>query len=189
MIDGVIRTRVGYAGGRQDNPDYGHIGDHTETVQVDYDPQHITYNQLLDIFWQSHKPTGRSWSRQYMNAVFYHDDQQRQLAMDSKAAVEKKIGRSVKTEVVPLRTFTMAEDYHQKYLLKQHYDLNAEISRIYPIHRDFVDSTAVARLNGYVRGNGSKDQFANEIDNLGLTDAGKKTLTDIVNRKWKVDRQ
>jgi peptide methionine sulfoxide reductase MsrA len=59
MIEGVIRTRVGYAGGRQDNPDYGHIGDHTETVQVDYDPQRITYNGLLEIFWQSHKPTGQ----------------------------------------------------------------------------------------------------------------------------------
>ena len=189
MIEGVIRTRVGYAGGRMDNPDYGNIGDHTETVQVDYDPQRITYNQLLDSFWQNHKPTGRSWSRQYMNAVFYHDDRQRQLAMDSKTAVEKKIGSSVKSEVAPLRTFTIAEDYHQKYIIKQHHDLNAEMSRIYPLHRDFVDSTAVARLNGYASGHGSKDQFAYEIDNLGLTDAGKKTLTDMVNRKWNYDRQ
>jgi peptide-methionine (S)-S-oxide reductase len=189
MIDGVIRTRVGYAGGRQDNPDYGHIGDHTETVQVDYDPQRITYNELLDIFWQSHKPTGRSWSRQYMNAVFYHDDRQRQLAMDSKAAVEKKINQQVKTEVAPLRTFTMAEDYHQKYMIKQHYDLKAEMSRIYPLHRDFVESTAVARLNGYASGYGSKDQLAREIDNMGLTDDGKKALTEMVNRKWKYDRQ
>jgi len=185
----VIRTRVGYAGGRKANPDYGHIGDHTETVQVDYDPQRITYNELLDIFWRSHKPTGRSWSRQYMNAVFYHDDRQRQLAMDSKAAVEKKIGQGVKTEVAPLRTFTMAEDYHQKYILKQHYNLNAEMSRIYPLHRNFVDSTAVARLNGYASGHGSKDQFANEINSLGLTATGKKALTDMVNRKWKYDRQ
>jgi peptide-methionine (S)-S-oxide reductase len=180
---------VGYAGGRQDNPDYGHIGDHTETVQVDYDPQRITYSELLDIFWQSHKPTGRSWSRQYMNAVFYHDDSQRQLAMASKSAVEKRLGQRVKTEVAPLRTVTMAEDYHQKYILKQHYDLKAEMSRTYPIHRDLVDSTAAARLNGYASGHGSKDQFQNEIDSLGLTDAGKKMLTDMVNRKWEYDRQ
>ena len=189
MIDGVIRTRVGYAGGRQDNPDYGHIGDHTETVQVDFDPQRITYNGLLDIFWQSHKPSGRSWSGQYKNAVFYHDDRQRQLATDSKAAVEKKIGRGVKTEVAPLRTFTMAEDYHQKYILKQHYELDAEMSRIYPLHRDFVHSTAVARLNGYASGHGSKDQLSREIDNLGLSDRGKQTLTDMLNRKWNYDRQ
>ena len=185
----MIRTRVGYAGGRQDNPDYGHIGDHTETVQVDYDPQRITYKELLDIFWQSHKPTGRSWSRQYMNAVFFHDDRQRQAATESKADVEKKLGQRVKTEVAPLRTFTMAEDYHQKYIIKQNYDLNAEMSRIYPLNRNFVDSTAVARLNGYASGHGNSDQLAREIDDLGLTDAGKKTLTDMLKRKWNYDRQ
>ena len=103
-----------------DSPEYIKIGDHTETVQVDYDPERLTYDQLLDIFWKSHKPTNRSISRQYMNAVFYHNEQQRQLAMASKAAVEQKIGSIVKTEMVPLRSFTMAEDYHQKYLLKSH---------------------------------------------------------------------
>jgi peptide-methionine (S)-S-oxide reductase len=179
----VIRTRVGYAGGRKDNPDYHHIGDHTETVQLDYDPQRITYSQLLEIFWQSHKPTSQSWSRQYKHAVFYHNDYQRQAAMNSKMTVEKKIGRKVKTDVAPLRTFTMAEDYHQKYLLKQNYELNHEMSRIYPIHRDFVDSTAATRLNGYAGGHGSKDQLSHEIDILGLTDAGKKALTRMVKRK------
>jgi hypothetical protein len=165
------------------------MGDHTETVQVDFDPRRITYSELLDIFWRNHKPTGRSWSRQYMNAVFYHDDRQQQLAMDSKAAVEKKIGRRVNTKVAPLRTFTLAEDYHQKYILKQNYALNAEMSRIYPLHRDFVDSTAAARLNGYASGHGNKEQLAREIDHLGLTKAGKEALTDMLNRKWTYDRQ
>ena len=185
----MIRTRVGYAGGLKDNPDYHHIGDHTETVQVDYDPQRITYPQLLEIFWQNHDPTSQSWSRQYKHAVFTHDDRQERLAMASKRALEKKIGRTVKSEVAPLNTFTLAEDYHQKYILKQHYDLNAEMSRIYPRHRDYVNSTAAARLNGYASGHGNKDQLAREIDNLGLTDAGKKALTDMLNRKWKYDRQ
>jgi peptide-methionine (S)-S-oxide reductase len=94
-----------------------------------------------------------------MNAVFYHDDRQRQLAMASKSAVEKKIGQRVKTEVAPLRTFTMAEDYHQKYIIKQHNDLKAEMSRIYPLHRNFVDSTAVARLNGYTGGTAIKSNL------------------------------
>jgi peptide-methionine (S)-S-oxide reductase len=183
MIDGVIRTRVGYAGGQQENPDYGHIGDHTETVQVDFDPQRITYNALLDILWQSHNPTSQSWSRQYKNAVFYHNEQQRQTAMHSKAAVEKRLGRKVKTDVAPLRTFTMAEDYHQKYLLKHNHELNREMTRIYPIHRELVDSTAAARLNGYAGGNGSKKQLAREIDDLGLTDAGRKALTQMVKRQ------
>ncbi len=180
----MIRTRVGYAGGLKDNPDYHHIGDHTETVQVDYDPQHITYAQLLEIFWQNHDPTSQSWSRQYKHAVFTHDEQQTRLAIESKTELEKKIGRTVKSEIAPLNTFTLAENYHQKYILKQHYGLNAEMSRIYPIDRDFVDSTAVARLNGYASGHGNRDQLAREIDSLGLTDAGKKALADMLNRKW-----
>jgi methionine-S-sulfoxide reductase len=181
----VIRTRVGYAGGLKDHPDYGNIGDHTETVQVDYDPKRITYNDLLDIFWESHTPTARSRPRQYMHAVFYHDERQRQQAMDSKAAVADRIGRGVSTEVVPLRTFTMAEDYHQKYILKQHHDLMREMTRFYPLHRDLLNSTAAARLNGYVSGHGSRAQLAREIDDLGLSDAGRQALMDIVTRKWR----
>jgi len=176
IIEGVIRTRVGYAGGQTDDPTYSSIGDHTETVQVDYDPERITYAQLLDIFWKSHRPTKQSWSRQYMNAVFYQNEQQRRLSMASKTAVEKKIGRTVKTEVVPLQSFTMAEDYHQKYILKRYYDLKNEMSRIYPRHQEFVDSTAVARLNGYAGGNGTKDQLSWEIESLGLSAEGKKAL-------------
>ena len=173
---------MGYAGGQTDAPNYSSIGDHTETVQVEYDPGRITYVQLLDIFWKSHRPTRRSWSRQYMNAIFYHNEQQRQMAMLSKTGVEHKIGLTVKTEVVPLRSFTMAEDYHQKYILKRHYELKNEMSRIYPHHQDFVDSTAVARLNGYAGGHGTKDQLMREIKSLGLSSEGKKVLTEVVRK-------
>ncbi len=189
MIDGVIRTRVGYAGGQQSNPNYHHMGDHTETVQVDYDPRRITYNQLLDVFWKSHTPTSRSGPRQYMRAVFYHDERQRELAMASKVAVAQRTGKTINTQVVPLRTFTMAEDYHQKYMLKQNYALKAEMTSIYPRHQDFVDSTAVARLNGYAGGYGSQVQFDKEIDRLGLSDAGKQSLTEMVERRWDYSRQ
>lgn len=178
----MIRTRVGYAGGQTAAPNYSGIGDHTETVQVDYDPEHITYARLLNIFWKSHQPTNRSRSRQYMHAVFYHNEQQRQLAMASKTALEQKIEHTVKTEVVPLRSFTMAEDYHQKYILKRHYGLKNEMSLIYTHHRDFVDSTAVARLNGYAGGHGTKDQLSREIESLGLSAEGKKVLTEVVRR-------
>lgn len=73
----------------------------------------------------------------------------------------------------------MAEDYHQKYILKNHGKLKKEMSRIYPLHRDFVDSTAVARLNGYVGGNGSRDQLSREIESLGLSAEGKKVLAEV----------
>lgn len=171
---------MGYAGGTTPHPDYGHIGDHTETVQVDYNPGRISYKELLAFFWQSHDPTGRSWSRQYRNAVFYQDETQRRLAEESKAALERKLGKTVRTEIVPLHSFTWAEAYHQKYLLKSERDLAREMQRIYPQSKDFDGSTAVARLNGYVAGEGSREQLAREIDQLGLSDGGRERLMRIV---------
>ena len=165
------------------------MGDHTETVQVDYDPGRITYEQLLDIFWKSHTPTGRSHSRQYLRAIFYHDEYQRKQAEASRDALTQKLGQPVRTEVAPLRSFTMAEDYHQKYLLKQQYSLKSEMSGIYPQHRDFVDSTAVSRINGYAGGHGSRAQFDREIDRLGLSPMGKQELQVILERQWRYERQ
>ena len=172
----MIRTRVGYAGGKKEAPTYRSIGDHTETVQVDFDPQRITYAQLLDIIWESHRPTGRSASGQYMNAIFYHDEAQQETALAAKAALEKKLGRSVTTRVLPVRSFTMAEDYHQKYILKQNSGLMRELTHIYPRHQDLVASTAAARMNGYVGGNGTADQLERELSSLGLSAQGEKIL-------------
>jgi len=163
-------------------PTYGNIGDHTETVQVDYDPQRITYAQLLDIFWKSHEPTQQYGSRQYMRAAFYHNEKQRLQALASKATVEQKIGSTIKTKVLPVQSFTMAEDYHQKHSLKMHQFLRNEMARIYPNPHDFVDSTAVTRLNGYVIMRGTGDQLSKEIDILGLSSKGKKRLKDLARR-------
>jgi peptide-methionine (S)-S-oxide reductase len=174
---------VGYAGGQTERPTYMTIGDHTETVQIDYDPLRISYDDLLAVFWNSHDPSGRAWSRQYLNAIFFHDEGQRQTALASKKARESVGGRAVHTEVLPVRSFTLAEDYHQKYLLKRRTDLMRELSRLYPEHTDFVNSTAVARINGYVGGYGSQAQLLREIDMLGLSPAARKTLLDLVGER------
>ena len=170
---------MGYAGGRKDAPTYSRIGDHTETVQVDFDPGRISFEQLLAIFWESHRPDRQSFSRQYRNVILFHDDGQRLAAEASKTAVELKTGKPVKTDIAPLGTFTPAEDYHQKYLLKRH-PLKQEITRIYPRHEDLVDSTAAARLNGYAGKNGSREQLARELDTLGLSEYGKTLVKKLV---------
>lgn len=185
MLDGVIRTRVGYAGGQTHNPDYGNIGDHTETVQVDFDPVKISYEELLAFFWKRHRPGERTWSRQYMNAVFYHDEQQKQSALDSKARLEGEIGHTVHTQVLPLRSFTLAEDYHQKYLLRRASDLMRELRGIYPTTMGLVNSTAAARLNGYVGGYGNMVQLKSELALLGISAASQKNLVDLVGRSGK----
>lgn len=181
-MEGVIRTRVGYAGGEAKNPDYGNIGDHTETVQVDFDPQRIAYEDLLAFFWERHRPGQRAWNRQYMNAVFFHDEKQRQSALVSKTKIEEMTGRSVQTQVLPLRSFTMAEEYHQKYLLRRDTDLMRELKRIYPVMTDLVNSTAAARLNGYVGGYGNIVQLKRELGLLGISSGSQKSLVELVRR-------
>lgn len=176
---------MGYAGGEKENPNYSNMGDHTETVQVDYDPRRISFMELLVFFWERHRPGQRAWSRQYMNAVFYHDDAQQQAAMNSKAELEEKLERPVRTQILPLRSFTLAEDYHQKYLLNRRSELARELMRIYPIKRDFINSTAVTRLNGYVGGYGHADQLKREVDILGLSPSSREALIELVRRSGK----
>jgi methionine-S-sulfoxide reductase len=175
ILEGVIRSRVGYAGGGMKDPSYQKMGDHTETVQIDYDPERITYGELLTYFWRSHDPRYQSGSKQYQNAIFFHDTQQHREALASKSAIERKIKQTVKTVVAPLGSFTPAEAYHQKYLL-MHHSLKREILSIYPLHKDLVDSTAAARLNGYAGGYGTKAQLDRELKDLGLSETGRRTL-------------
>jgi len=117
-----------------------------------------------------------------MKAVFYHDESQRQQAEAFKTTLANKLGDKVESKVVPLRSFTMAEDYHQKFYLKGHDSLEKELVRIYPHHQDLVDSTSAARLNGYVGGHGNKNQLSREIGRLGLSTEGRKTLVEFVRK-------
>lgn len=176
----MVRTRVGYAGGTQKNPTYRHLGDHSEAIQIDYDPAQISYQELLDIFWDNHNPTARPWSQQYASIVFYHDEQQKRLAEETMAREAARYGREVFTEIVPFSEFYRAEDYHQKYRLQAVPALAQELRAIYPDDRAFVDSTAVTRINGYVGGHGTLATLQAEIDDLGLSPAGKETLLEIV---------
>ena len=172
----MIRTRVGYTGGSRENPTYNSLGDHTESVQVDYDPEQIGYQELLAIFWDAHSPRAQTYSQQYMNAVFYHDEEQKRLALESKARHEAEQNITILTEVLPYAGFYLAEDYHQKYYLTSVPDLLKELTAVYPDVNDFVNSTAVARVNGYVGRNGSLENLKREIDSYGLSPAAKQRL-------------
>jgi peptide-methionine (S)-S-oxide reductase len=156
------------------------LGDHAETIQIDYDPTQISYKELLDIFWGSHNPAQRPWSRQYMSIVFYHNDEQKRLAMETRDREAAKINGEIFTEIVPASEFYRAEAYHQKYRLRQVPDLMKEFSIIYPDNDDFVDSTVAARLNGYVGGHGTFEALRAELSGLGLSPERNKRLLDIV---------
>ncbi len=180
MLEGVVRTRVGYCGGKLDRPTYHNLGDHTESIQLDYDPAKISYEKLLDLFWARHNPCAQSWSRQYASLVFVHDEEQKKAVEASRARVEKERGAAVKTEVLPYVKFWPAEDYHQKYELRGVDELEAELSARYPRGADFMNSPAAARLNGYIAGQGTKAQLEKEIARFGLSPRGQETLRKYV---------
>ena len=156
------------------------MGDHTETVQIDYDPSRVSYEQLLKLFWQLHNPTSNSVSRQYMHAVFYHNDRQKKAAEKSLADWEAATDLTVETKILPVREFTRAEGYHQKYILRQYAGLAKELTALYPDVKDFTDSTAAARLNGYIGGHGDTEQLERELPNLGLSPSGNMLLNGLV---------
>ena len=128
-FDGVIEAISGYTGGQRENPTYQEVSaggtGHAEAVQVLYDPQKVSYRQLLDIFWRHVDPTdadGQFVDRgsQYRPAIFYHDEEQKRLAQESKTALEKsgRFNRPIATEITMFTRFYRAEEYHQDYYKK-----------------------------------------------------------------------
>jgi peptide-methionine (S)-S-oxide reductase len=128
-LDGVVSTTSGYIGGHTENPTYEAVSaggtGHAEAVEITYDPARIGYAKLLDVFWRNIDPTVRNRQfcdvgDQYRSAIFYHDAEQRRLAEQSKAALEKSrpFPKPIVTEIVPAGVFTPAEAYHQDYYLK-----------------------------------------------------------------------
>ena len=127
---GVKETSVGYMGGTVRNPSYKDVctdmTGHAEVVQIKFVSKEVSYDEILDVFWDCHNPTtlnrqGLDIGTQYRSVIFYHDEKQRLLALKSKEKLEKsgKYKREIVTEIVPASEFYMAEDYHQKYLMKR----------------------------------------------------------------------
>lgn len=130
QVPGVTSTQVGYAGGQTQNPTYKEVctdeTGHAEVVLVEYDPAKVSYGELLGVFWSSHNPTtlnrqGPDVGTQYRSAIFYADDNQRQLAEDSKRKLNAsgKFRNPIVTEITKAPTFFRAEEYHQQYLEKR----------------------------------------------------------------------
>jgi peptide-methionine (S)-S-oxide reductase len=126
---GVTSTKAGYTGGNLTNPTYEEVctdkTGHAEAVEVEYDPNEISYDELLEIFWNNHDPTslnrqGPDVGIQYRSSIFFHDESQKQTAQKSKEKLNSsgKFSKSIVTEIVPSPEFYKAEDYHQKYFQK-----------------------------------------------------------------------
>jgi len=128
--EGVLSTRVGYIGGNTEEPSYEEVcsgeTNHAEAIEVEFDPKLISYTDLLNLFWENHNPTtlnqqGPDRGTQYRSAIFYHNQEQQELASASKHALDKakKWSQPIVTEITKASVFWPAEEYHQKYLFKK----------------------------------------------------------------------
>lgn len=127
MLPGVLKVVSGYAGGHKENPSYEEVCSkttgHAEVVQIEFDPSKISYKDLIEWFWLAHDPTtlnrqGHDEGHQYRSIILYHSDEQKKIAEQSKAEAQKDWSDPIVTEIVPLKKFYPAEDYHQDYFAK-----------------------------------------------------------------------
>jgi peptide-methionine (S)-S-oxide reductase len=127
-VPGVVSTRVGYAGGHAPAPTYREVcrgaTGHAETLEVDFDPDQVSYDELLEVFWSVHDPTqlnrqGPDGGNQYRSTIFVHSPEQEAAARASKERVQGRTGRPIVTEIMPASELHVAEEYHQRYFEKR----------------------------------------------------------------------
>lgn len=184
---GVIRTRVGYAGGSTDQPTYRQMGDHSETVQVQFDPEIIHFADIVDIFWNNHNSININdyKGRQYRSLLFYSDEQQLETIQTVIAERKEKGLGEPETEIDPYSCFFPAEDRHQKYYLKRYPDAIVKLSSLYPRHEDLINATLAARLNGLAKGFTSLERIKNEINQWRLDPVERSRLIDLISSiRW-----
>ncbi|MGI2327993.1 peptide-methionine (S)-S-oxide reductase MsrA [Planococcus sp. YIM B11945] len=176
-LPGIMRTRVGFAGGTTENPTYRQMGDHTETVEVDFDPERLAYADILRIFWQNHYPNRDQYKgRQYISLLRFHSEQQKETIEQVKKDMEAALGEPIETDIAVFTAFTPAEERHQKYYLKRYPKALEQLEAFFPEPSMLVDSTFAARLNGFVKGYGTRDGLKQEITGWPIKDEYRQQL-------------
>lgn len=146
---------------------------------MEFDPTVISYERLLEFFWQNHEPCEKAWSRQYQAVLFFADAAQQQAAQRSAAKVHEAEGQAVRTEVVPFTKFFVAEDYHQKYALRQQRELMTQLRQFFADEAEFRESPLAAKLNAYCAGDLRFEDLRAAIAPLGFEALGNGSLRGI----------
>ncbi len=167
---------MGYAGGDLLEPTYHNLATHAEAIQLDYDPSILSYESMLELFFQSHRPVGGMRSTQYRSAIFCENDAEIAVAERAKYQMEADWQTPVSTEIAQGRTFWMAEDYHQKYRLQHTPRLMKGLQTLYPDFWDLVASPTAMRLNALAAGKLPPELMKEELADYGLSEALMKTI-------------
>lgn len=162
---GVVFTRTGYTGGTAPSPSYSAIADHVETVEVSFDPSVVSYQDLVNYFWSHHNARAKPIFRQYASAIFTTSEEQTEQARQSRELRQQQGGPDpIRTAIIPLETFHPAEDYHQKYYLRQDEKLFALLPGSPRDH-----TTLAAKLNALAGRAGERDELKEALTRFGVS--------------------
>ncbi|WP_256758384.1 peptide-methionine (S)-S-oxide reductase MsrA [Cohnella sp. WQ 127256] len=185
-LPGVLRTRVGYAGGTTSHPTYRKMGDHSEVVEVDFDADLISYGELLTVFWNNHNPININGykGRQYQSLLLYRNEEQEETIHRMKKRMELDKG-SLETEIVPYTEFHIAEPRHQKYYVKRFPNAIGKLSTLYPSEEELMNATLAARLNGLAKGFANLEHIQREIHQWPISTDNQAEFIQLIRQiRW-----
>jgi peptide-methionine (S)-S-oxide reductase len=165
QLPGITRTRTGFAGGTTDNPHTRHAGDHTEVVDIEFDPEIVSLETILNVFWSSHNPVNINNYRErlYQSLVLYRDPAQREVIQAVMKSREERGNGMPDTEVASYAGFYPSEARNQKFYLKRFPDAIAKLKTLFAADEELADSMLAARLNGLAKGYTNMEKIIEEI--------------------------
>lgn len=187
QLTGIMRTRVGFAGGTKDNPTYRQLGDHTETVEMDFDSGIVSLETILNLFWSYHNPVNINdyKGQQYRSLVLFRDPIQHSIIREVMRTSEEQGKGILDTEVAPYTGFYLAEDRHQKYYLKRYPDAIKKLRTFFPTDEELTNATLAARLNGLAKGYTNLEKIINEIRTWQISREEQEEIIHLIKRiKW-----
>ncbi|MDR6553153.1 peptide-methionine (S)-S-oxide reductase MsrA [Paenibacillus qinlingensis] len=187
QLPGVVRTRVGFAGGTTDHPTYREMGDHTETVEIVFNSDLLSLENLLNVFWSNHNPTNINdyKGRQYTSMVLYRDSNQQSAAQHVLTNREQQGNSKIDTEIAPYTTFYLAEDRHQKYYLKRYPDAIDKLRTLFSTDEELTNATLAARLNGLAKGYTNMDSIVSDIRTWPISTQQQEKMIRLIRLiKW-----
>ncbi len=182
MIDGVLRTRTGYAGGRSTDPSYKNLEWHTEVVEIDYDPAVISYEDLVALFFAFHDENLRPYDQRVKSLIFFRSEAEETHARQAISRQREVTGKPVFTEAKEMDVFYLAEPEHQNRTVKREVSLYGELTEIFETDDRLQQSILVSKLNGFVYGYGSPEDLEDLLNQLGLSDMSKGRVREIHGR-------
>jgi len=179
-VEGVLRTRVGYSGGDLTQPSYDNLGNHVEIFEVDYDPDLISYADLVELYFVFYDASMRPISQRVKPVIYYRTDEEYTMATKIKQVIEAQSEDGIFAVIEPFEIFYLAEAKHQLSYLKQETSLYGEISQIFENDDQLILSILASKLNGFIPGYGNPEELAAIIEDSGLSQQSMHRIDEIL---------